>query len=576
MRKARLEPVATAPELAERARARGRGRPVWPQGSGAQRRHAIAAGVSYALLARALSSAAAFASQVVVARWLGPEGNGLLATAMSVLAIAMLVADLGVNTAVSRLLAAAYYRDPAAAPRILAAGALLKMLLTLAAGGALWCGAGALAQGLRAPAALVPVLVMAAAQLVLDNAATFCFRALQGLHLPGRQAFAQALSGMGSPLLALLVLGLVMGAIPLPAAGGEWLRAALADWLGGAGGAAAAGPPAVVLGRALGAALAALWAAWVLLRLVPGLRTMPPAGTPGRLAVRPFAEIRAFARAILWVQVAYLVVFRCDLALVQLFCGPREVGLYALPAQMGEKLMLPAAALAAVIAPYFAALDDAARRPLLRALLGRAAGVLAVLYLPAAVGLAVLAPELVRAVFGPAYDPAAPLVRAYAAALPVVALATLLGQLLDYAGLVRTRAVAFAGAAALDLGLNLVLVPRWGGMGAIAALLVSFGPLVCLYAAALGRALGLGARAAAATVLAAAGASTVMAAALWALRPGLAGGGGGPGGAAALVLAGMAVYAAALAALLPLLGGRWPVTLADLRGLGGRGAGHAG
>ncbi|RME76395.1 MAG: polysaccharide biosynthesis protein [Planctomycetota bacterium] len=517
---------------------------------------AIAGGVGSVLGARLASALAALCAQILIARWLGPEGNGLLAAATSVLALGMLLADLSLNVSVSRLLAVAYYGRPSAIPRVLRTGALAKGTLTLGVGAALALGAGRIAEALHADAALVPVLVLAAAQLVFDNAATFGFRALQGLHRPRLQALAQLTAGVGSPLLSLLLVALVLGQLPWRAG------PRLAQLLGGAFGAVGTGASATVAGRALGAAAAAAVAWWLLVRIVGRAAAAPPAGEPRPVARRPLVEIVRFARNLVWVQLAYIVIFRMDIALVQFYLGERATGLYAIPSLVGERLMLPAVSLATVVAPYFAALGDPQRQGLLARLLHRSVRALTLFYLPAAAGLAAIAPDAVRVVFGPAYDPAAPLVRAYAFVLPLLAYATLLGQLLDYAGLARARAAAFVAAALLDLGCNALLIPRWGAVGAIVSLALSFTPLLVAYAVVLGRRVGVSRRAHARAIARTALASVLMGAGVWALRPDTPGG-GGLARLVALVLAGVVFYAVALRAV----GGIEPGELGRLRAL---------
>ena len=186
----------------------------------------IASGVTYTVSARVVSTLAAVFAQVLLARWLGPRGNGLLSSSLAVLSVAMLLADLGLNSSISRLLARAYYTDPGSIPKILRVGVLLKGGLTVLVGATVLFGAGLLTSWLNATVALTPVLAMAAVQLVCDNGATLSLRALQGLHLPRLQARGQALSGVGSPVLAVVAVGaLVLTGTGAPLEGGDLGRA---------------------------------------------------------------------------------------------------------------------------------------------------------------------------------------------------------------------------------------------------------------------------------------------------------------------------------------------------------------
>lgn len=441
----------------------------------------------------------------------------------------MLAADLGVNTAASRALARAYYEDPRALRRIAGVGLVAKLALTGAACAALLLGAGPIAAALGAGAALAPVIAWAAAQLLLDNLATFSFRALQGLHRDGALALAQAVSGVGSPLLSAAVVLLGYGA------------------------------PGAVAGRAAGAGVAAVVAAAAAvaaMRAIEAGRARGGAGAGGRAGRGREAESRAevardlagYASRILLVQLAYLVFFRIDQALVQLAHGTAALGLYQPAAAIAEKCLLPVVSVAAVLAPRFAAIDDPAARDRLAGLLRGALRSTALLYLPAAAGLAALGPEVAAAVFGDAFAATGPLLRAYGAALLVMAPATLLGGLLDYAGLARARALAFVAAAALDVALNLALLPRMGPAAAVLSLVFAMTPLVAFYLASLARRVGAPLRPLASDVGRAALAALAMTLALAAARPALLAALPLAAALPALVLLGATTYGAALLA----------------------------
>jgi O-antigen/teichoic acid export membrane protein len=483
--------------------------------------------MSWMFLARAAAVGAGLFAQVIIVRQLGRHGNGLLAGATWVLAVAMLLADLGVSTSVSRALARAYYEDPRGASRIARLGLRLKLVLTVAVAGAIF----ALGRRFAGPE-LAPVVAFTALQLALDNVATFSFRGLQGLHGHGRLSIGQALSGVASPLLAVSLV-----------------------WLG-------FGPAGAVAGRAAGAGLAAAYGLATLFALAraaaAGASTaearsseasVPDTGAPTTGAL--LRDLAGFAGQIFWVQVAYLLFFRVDRGLVQGFLGTDALGLYDPAALMAERLLIPAVSIATVAAPFFAAIGDPSRRADLRSLLARTLRSITFLYVPAAAGLAVLAPDVVRVVFGADFAATAPILRAFAAALLVLAYASLLGPILDYLGLARARAAAFAVAALADVALNAILLPRVGPVGAVVSVVVTFAPLVAFYTIALARRLAVSLRAQAKDLARAALAAAAMGAAVAAVRPERPG---------ALALAGLvALGAATYAAGLYALGVRRPV-----------------
>ncbi len=442
----------------------GRGRCA---GGGGDRRRAIVAGVSWTLASRVAAAVAGLAAAVYLPRALGPETYGLLPVATGVLSLFMLFADLGVSASVSKHLADAHHggggdgrRIPGLLRRVLA----LKVALVLGLGGLLAALAPEVARLLGEPALLVPHLALSGAHLVFDGLAQFGFRGLQGLHRAGQNALASAVSGVLSPLLAVAVV---------------------------AGGLGAAG---AVVGRAVGAAAAAAVALYLLFRVARGYADAGERAAPdGGADDATLGGVVRYGLALFVLHACWFVYFWADALLVQHFLGRTEVAFYSVPLALVEKLMLPAASIATVAAPYFAGLRAAAAAEgaFRRRTLGRSVAAILALYVPTAAALCLFAPEIIRFVFGPAYAPAAPLLRLYAPAAVLLALATFLGSILDYMGLARSRAAIFGAAALADLGLNAVLIPRFGAAGAIVSILATLGPLVVVYLWLVAREVGL-------------------------------------------------------------------------------------
>ena len=158
-----------------------------------------------------------------------------------------------------------------------------------------------------------------------------------------------------------------------------------------------------------------------------------------------------------------------DRLIIQRFLGPEEAGRYQVAYTVGfvavTVLMLTGQSWSAAIA---AVRDDAERL----ALIGRARDELYRVLGPAVLGVVLGAPLLLR-IFGlrlpPESPPAASAIRAgHRVAVPASTRALIIAR--------RTRplAVSTAVAAALNIALNLLLVPRLGIVGAAAVTLVAF------------------------------------------------------------------------------------------------------
>jgi O-antigen/teichoic acid export membrane protein len=95
----------------------------------------------------------------------------------------------------------------------------------------------------------------------------------------------------------------------------------------------------------------------------------------------------------------------------------------------------------------------------------------AVLTLPFAVGTTLLASPIVQLVFGPAYAPAAGVLRLLVWTLPISVVGGHFRQTLIAAGRTPLDLAAVSAGAVVTLGLNLLLVPQWTLTGAAVALL---------------------------------------------------------------------------------------------------------
>jgi O-antigen/teichoic acid export membrane protein len=175
-----------------------------------------------------------------------------------------------------------------------------------------------------------------------------------------------------------------------------------------------------------------------------------------------------------------------DRFLIAAFLGQGAVGMYAAGYGLADRLLdvlfiwFGAAVWPLTIKAFEQDGDDAARE-----VAGRAAGLMALVAFPMAAGLALVAGPLTTVILGDG-------VRAGAATvLPWIALSGLMNGMMTYyfheAFTLKRRtgvmAMIMAGAAAANLGLNLVLIPIFGLPGAAAATVIAYlgALLVCAF-----------------------------------------------------------------------------------------------
>jgi O-antigen/teichoic acid export membrane protein len=96
------------------------------------------------------------------------------------------------------------------------------------------------------------------------------------------------------------------------------------------------------------------------------------------------------------------------------------------------------------------------------------------LYIPAAVGIVLVAEPAIRIVFGGEYLAAVPVLQLFAVFVVVRAIHKITGNGLDFLGLARVRAIARGCTAVGNVALNLVLIPQFGIVGAAIATLVTY------------------------------------------------------------------------------------------------------
>jgi O-antigen/teichoic acid export membrane protein len=200
---------------------------------------------------------------------------------------------------------------------------------------------------------------------------------------------------------------------------------------------------------------------WLTYRMPDGVRASARAS---------WTEVRALTHSLLPFAAAFIattVYYRADILILSHMRVPAEVGLYGAASKVLDLTQALALACAGALLPRLARMANTRR----------ASGTVATLILsgtvPFATLLFILHGQFVRAVFGNAYVDAAPLLALLA---PVIVPLTLnmfaLVFLAAHDGM-RAAALAFAAASALNICLNVLLVPAHGAAGAATAKLVS-------------------------------------------------------------------------------------------------------
>jgi O-antigen/teichoic acid export membrane protein len=184
-----------------------------------------------------------------------------------------------------------------------------------------------------------------------------------------------------------------------------------------------------------------------------------------------------------------LAYVRADAVLLGIFKGPTAVGLYQSATNLVLYLnILPRMLNMSMYPQMSRAWPD---HPLvLRRLRDESIRLLGAVAIPITVGSFLLAPEIFGVLYGPKFEPAVRFYQLLVLVIPLRMLGNTLGTTITSVDRQGQRAFIVGVAAALNVGLNLILIPVWSIMGAVVATLVTESWVFLAYAVLLRRVLG--------------------------------------------------------------------------------------
>jgi len=199
-----------------------------------------------------------------------------------------------------------------------------------------------------------------------------------------------------------------------------------------------------------------------------GLR-MPAAAARLATMKRLFLE----AWPLMFASLAIVVYMKIDEVMLRHLSGPTEVGIYAAAARISEVWYFLPTALAASLLPALlrARERDASNYATrLQQYYDLSAGAAYALSIP----IAFAAPWIVQLAYGAAFAAAGPILAVHIWSSVFVFLGVARGQWLVNERLQRFYLVTVLAGAVVNVGLNLLLIPRWGGLGAAYATVASY------------------------------------------------------------------------------------------------------
>ncbi|MFC7205361.1 flippase [Haloferax namakaokahaiae] len=370
--------------------------------------------------------------------FLTPDEYGLLFLAISILSVALLFANLGLAKSAARYLAEYRKTDTAQIPHILWSTLKYNLATILVVVTAVVALSGPVAE-FMGDERVAPLLVAGVGYIAFSSLNTFVSLAFQGLNSVDLSAKTDIVANVGFIvfIVALLLLGF--------------------------------GPVGAVVGYTVGYGLAAVVGLGILYTQFYRRYDEHESAEPG-LSNR----ILRYSAPLTVTRGAVMLDSRVDAILVGFFLNPVAVGFYMLGKQITDFVIAPATTIGFSISPTFG--EQKAENKIERAskLYETTFEYVVTLYVPAAVGMAILAEPTVRLVFGEQYLGAVPIVQVFSLYALLRAIDKITNDSLDFIGRATSRAYAKGATAVANFGLNLALIPVFGVVGAAVATVITY------------------------------------------------------------------------------------------------------
>lgn len=398
----------------------------------------IIEGFKATLGARIVSNVANGLLMLVLARvLLSPDEYGLLFLVISITAIVQLGADLGIARSAARYVSERKESDPSTVPFILRTSMRYRLILVGIVSVAIVLGRDLIANVLDNPE-LSSLLLIGVLYLASQSIYSYYLAIFQGFNRVDLSATIEVINNVSR---LLFVVGL----------------AALGLGVAGA-----------LFGYVLGGVLGMIVGSVLLYRLYASYED---GGGDRSLRNR----ILRYSVPLTATHSASIIDRRVDTVLVAYFVNPVAVSYYVLSKQISEFVMVPASSLGFSVSPTYGeqkaneSLDHAAR------IYETTLQYVFLLYIPAAVGVLLVADPAITLIFGSGYAGAAPVLQVFGVYMIFQAVTKVTTNGLDYLGRANARAVAKGTTSVANVGLNVLLIPLYGATGAALATVVTFG-----------------------------------------------------------------------------------------------------
>ncbi len=381
---------------------------------------------AFSALAVQLTTAAFTAGLTLyMVRALGPAGYGVFALAVGMSSLLLLPSDFGITPSTARFVAE-HRGDRRAVVSLVSDAFKLKLAIAIVVCGGLVGAAGPIASAYDNPALVWPLrgvaLALLGQNLMLFFAGTFI--ALRRVSVNLRVVFSEA------SMETVASIGLVV-------------------LVGGAAGAA--------FGRGIGYMFGALIAIVLAARILGWPILSVRGQSSGQLR-----QLAGYASALLVVDGAFTLFKQVDVLLIGLFLGTTAVGLFEAPTRFVTFLHYPGNAVASGVAPRV--VRGSAGAPEIETF-SVTLRYLVIFQAALVAPVVVWADPIVDLLLGPGYEESGDVLRALGPYVFLQGIAPLVSLAVNYLGEARRRIPIAILTVLLNLGIDLVLIPRIGIVG---------------------------------------------------------------------------------------------------------------
>jgi O-antigen/teichoic acid export membrane protein len=374
---------------------------------------------------------------VLLARLLNPESYGLLFLALSILMLAQVFSKLGIAKSAARYISEYQEKNPDQIANIVERS-LITNLVTIATVSILFLFVHELIAAIVGEPSLTPILVLGVLFIISESFVIYTRTVAQGFEDIKLSATIYAIDRAGRLILALGLVLLGYGAI----------------------------------GALLGYVVAGLLASLVGF-IILYVHHYQPLYKRSEMESGLFRRILEYNVPLTITSLTGKIDTQVDTILVGVFLNPIAVSFYVISKQIVEFIEMPATALGFSMSPTYGKQKAGGGLATAARMFEMTLNHTILLYLPAAIGMFLVADPTIELVFGAEYAGAVPVLQVLSVYLVIHSITDIIDQPLDFLGRARDRAIAKSIASISNVGLNIWLIPLIGVVGAAIATVIT-------------------------------------------------------------------------------------------------------